>query len=68
MTTDTTLTCAVCKAPMTPAEAAPVPEGPPPALRYHAKLDDCVRGMLARWAVERPRQAHAELRAGGWHE
>jgi hypothetical protein len=65
ITTDQTLRCAVCQAPMALSEAAPVPEGPPITLRYHARLDDCVRGMLARWAIDRS-QARADLHAAGW--
>lgn len=65
ITTDTTLICAVCQAPMALADAAPVPEGPPITLRYHARLDDCVRGMLAHWAADR---SPAQLHAAGWRE
>ena len=53
MTTDTNLRCAVCRAPMALADAVPVPDATI-TLRYHAKLDDCVRGMLARWAQSQP--------------
>lgn len=63
MTTDQALICAVCQALMALADAAPVPEGSAIVLRYHARLEDCVRGMLAHWATDR---SHAARHAAGW--
>ena len=54
MTTDQTLICACCGAPLPACEAAPAPDGTPTALLYHADFRACVRVALANLAAASP--------------
>jgi len=54
MTTDPTLRCACCQAPMTPEEAAPAPEGVPARLLCHASIRVCADVALAHLAALSP--------------